>query len=475
MYENVAQKIAQLPPDYKADNLLDSIRDEFVRSEKTIVVLDDDPTGTQTCADVVVLTNWQIGLITNELRNKPAILFILTNSRSLPEREAVALTREIGHNLNEAARQSGRQLIVISRSDSTLRGHFPAEVDALAETLGMTDTVTVLVPAFIEGGRITIDDVHYLIENETLVPVSATPFAADVVFGYQNANLKLWVEEKTKGRVKAADVRSVSLETIRIGGPQQVCELLQTCSPSSVCVVNAVSYRDLEVLVMGLLLAEKSGRQFLYRSSATLVPIRAGLESGRGVVPQKEHLVSGNGSLVVVGSHVSKSTNQLNWLLSNGNHKPIEVNVLDILNHPDPKIQAQAISHQVDEWLLAGNNVVIYTSRHLETGPDQEQSLTINALVSKFLVNIVHDLSVRPKFMVAKGGITASDLATQALSVEKALVLGSIIPGVPVWQLDAGSKFPSLLYVVFPGNVGDETALDVVCGICKNPNPTPPR
>ncbi|MCY7357128.1 MAG: hypothetical protein LH609_06595 [Rudanella sp.] len=463
MYENVTQKMAQLPPDCKADKLLDSIRDEFVRSEKTIVVLDDDPTGTQTCSDVVVLTAWRVNMIVNELRQKPAILFILTNSRSLPEREAVVLTREIGYNLNEAARESGRSIIVISRSDSTLRGHFPAEVDTLAATLGMTDAVTVLVPAFIEGGRVTIDDVHYLIENEVLMPVSETPFAADVVFGYQNANLKQWVEEKTKGCISATDVRSVSLETIRLGGPQQVRDVLEACPPGSVCVVNAVSYRDLEVVVMGLLLAEKSGRQFLYRSSATLVPIRAGLESGRGFVPQKESLVSGNGSLVVVGSHVPKTTSQLNWLLSHGNHKAIEVHVPDILNAPDPETKVQAISRQTDAWLSEGNNVVIYTSRHLETGSDQEHSLAINAVVSTFLVTVVSGLTVRPMFMVAKGGITASDLATKALSVEKALVLGSIIPGVPVWQLDANSKFPGLTYVVFPGNVGDETALEVAC------------
>jgi uncharacterized protein YgbK (DUF1537 family) len=97
-------------------------------------------------------------------------------------------------------------------------------------------------------------------------------------------------------------------------------------------------------------------------------------------------------------------------------------------------------------------------------GPDQDSSLAINAQVSNILVSIVQGLTVRPEFMVAKGGITASDLATKDLSVEKALVLGAVIPGVPVWQLDANSKFPGLLYVVFPGNVGDEMALGVVCG-----------
>jgi len=463
MYVKVDQRMAQLPPAYKAREMLASIREEFIKSEKTIVVLDDDPTGTQTCYDVTVLTSWQVVLIADELKKKPSILFILTNSRSLPEREAVALAREIGTNLREAVSESGRQIVVISRSDSTLRGHFPAEVDALADTLGMTEAVVVLVPAFIEGGRITIDDVHYLIEKDELVPVSDTPFAKDVVFGYRNANLKQWVEEKTKGRFRAADVNAISLETIRLGGPQQVSENLKTCKPGSVCVVNAVTYSDLEVVVMGLLLAEKLGQQFLYRSSATLVPIRAGLESGRPFIPQKERLTSANGALVVVGSHVPKTTSQLTWLLQTGDYKSIEVTVGEVLTSLDNQAQAALMSQQTDAWLSAGANVVIHTSRKLEVGVDAEASLAINALVSDFLVRIVKGLTVRPKFMVAKGGITSSDLAQKALSAQKAFVLGAVIPGVPVWQLDAGSKFPGLLYVVFPGNVGDETALEAVC------------
>jgi uncharacterized protein YgbK (DUF1537 family) len=462
MYENVNRKMEQLPPDYPED-LLASIREEFKQSGKTIVVLDDDPTGTQTCRDVTVLTSWQASLIAGELKKKPSILFILTNSRSLPEREAVTLTQEIGGNLKRAVDESGREIVVISRSDSTLRGHFPAEVDAIAGTLAMNDAVIVLVPAFIEGGRITIDDVHYLIENQELVPVSDSPFAKDVVFGYQHSNLKKWVEEKTGGRVRASDVGSLSLEDIRIGGPTVVGEKLKACPAGTICVVNAVSYRDLEVVVMGLLLAEKSGKTFLYRSSATLVPIRAGMESGKTFTPNPADAVSVNGSLVVVGSHVPKTTDQLNWLLENGNYRAIEVNVGVILNAADSLAQAATISRQTDQWLSAGNNVVIYTSRTLEVGVDSESSLKINGVVSGFLVSILKGLTVRPKFIVAKGGITSSDLATKGLSAEKAFVLGAITPGVPVWQMDSKSKFPGISYVVFPGNVGNQNSLLEVC------------
>lgn len=458
MYTNVNQKMSQLPPEYPQE-MLSSVREEFIKSGKSVVVLDDDPTGTQTCYDVVVLTSWRVALIAEELKKKPSVLFILTNSRSLPESEAVQLAREIGRNLKDAVRESGREIVVISRSDSTLRGHFPAEVDAIAAALDINDAVKVLVPAFIEGGRYTLDDVHYIVEDQELVPVSDTPFARDIVFGYRHADLKMWVEEKTKGKAKASEVISLSLEDIRVGGPQVVSEKLKTCSAGKICIVNAASYRDLEVFVMGVMLAEKSGKKFLYRTSATFVPIRAGMASGKIFIPKIDDMVSSNGSLIVVGSHVPKTTSQLTWLLTQGKYKAIEVNVAEILNLSETSSQAAAIIQQTDQWLASGKDVVIHTSRKLEAGHDPESSLRINALVSDFLVSIMKGLTVRPKFIIAKGGITSSDLASKGLSAEKAKVLGPVIPGVPVWQLDQKSKFPGIAYVVFPGNVGDHTAL----------------
>ncbi len=401
MYLNVNETLAEFDPGYK-EELFDSIRDEFIKSDKTIVVLDDDPTGTQTCHHVTVLTSWNVVLIAEELQKNPSILFILTNSRSLPQQEAVELTSIVCKNLKEAVRISGRQIIVISRSDSTLRGHFPAEVDAIAMEMDMKDAVIVLVPAFIEGGRLTIDDVHYLAENEAPAPVSETAFAKDAVFGYSNANLKSWVEEKTNGRVKASEVSSISLKDIRIGGPGLVADKLNACANGTICIVNAASYRDLEVVVRGLMLAENSGRKFLYRTSATIVPIRAGMQPGKVFVPHKVAIDSINGSLVVVGSHVPKTTSQLNWLLENGNCRPLEIKVSELLKDDNAIENASVLSEQVDQLISTGNNVVIYTSRKLETGHDVESNLKINSIVSGFLVSIMKGLTARPKFFPAQ-------------------------------------------------------------------------
>ena len=224
MYQSVDQVLSQLPPEYQGD-LLPSIREEFLRQEKTVVVFDDDPTGTQTCHDVTVLTSWTIPLLVRELEKKPSILFILTNSRSLTEENAVRLNSEIAGNLNEAVRRTRRKIMVISRSDSTLRGHFPTEVETIANTLQIHG-IWILIPAFIEGGRFTIADVHYLQERGELVPVAETPFARDTAFGYQNSNLRAWILEKSKGKIGSTEIFSCSLDDIRKGGPAAVAKIL---------------------------------------------------------------------------------------------------------------------------------------------------------------------------------------------------------------------------------------------------------
>jgi uncharacterized protein YgbK (DUF1537 family) len=458
----VGEVMRQLPPDY-LENLLPSIRESFLRSNKTLVVLDDDPTGTQTCRDVRVLTAWRPELIDEELRSGPSILFILTNSRSMPEQGAVELAEEVGRNLRAAAASSNREVIVVSRSDSTLRGHFPAEVDAVASALSMERSVRVLVPAFIEGGRFTIGDVHYIVEDDRLIPTSETPFAKDPVFGYVHANLKQWVEEKTQGAVRADEVGSISLEEIRVGGPAVVQARLRSCRAGSVIVANAVTYRDLEVLVLALLRAEEAGASFLYRTSATFVPIRAGLPSGEGYRPPPRK--SSVGGLVIVGSHVPKSTRQLNHLMESGRCHAIEVEVRAVLQ--GTIASAKDLAERVDQLLSDRQDVLLYTSRHQVVGENARHNLHINAQVSAYLVAVTNALTAQPAFLIAKGGITANDLASQALAAERATVLGAVIPGVPVWELGYESKFPGMSYVVFPGNVGNDQSLAEVFSIFK--------
>ncbi|HEY8283550.1 MAG TPA: four-carbon acid sugar kinase family protein [Chloroflexota bacterium] len=456
---------ATLPPEWPLDPL-PAIRAELQARGETMVVLDDDPTGTQTVHGVPVLTHWTQDLLRRELASGPAAIFLLTNSRSLARADAEAINREIGSALAAAGRATGRRCVVISRGDSTLRGHYPAETDALAEGLGTPVDATLLIPAFISGGRYTIGNVHYAAEGTGLVPAARTPFARDPAFGYCNSDLAAWVEEKSEGRIPAATVRSISLETIRGGGPDRVAAALMGLDRGSVCVVNAASERDLTVAALGALRAEAGGKRLLYRTAASFVRARAGL-AARPLLTAADLPMPREGSgLIVVGSYVSSTSSQVAVLRESGRVATIEVAVERLLSSATRAEEIARVAGLADAALRRGEDTAVITSRALMAGNDAADSLTIGRMVSASLVAIVRAIPTRPRYLLAKGGITSSDLATAGLGVTRAMVLGQIVPGVSVWQLGPESRFPNLPYIVFPGNVGlPRTLLDMVIAL----------
>ena len=455
---NLQEMFESLLPEWPTDLLAD-IRKLVRESRRKVVVLDDDPTGTQTVHDVPVLTEWSVEALCAELESELPAFYILTNSRSLSLAEAVALNATVGRNLLEARYRSGREFVVVSRSDSTLRGHFPGEIRALAQALQQQFDAWLIIPFFLEGGRYTIHDVHYVAEGEQLVPAGETEFARDVVFGYHASNLREWVEEKTKGDVRVSDVASISIEDLRLGGPDRVTEQLTALRNGNICIVNAASMRDLQVFVLGLLRAEALGKRFLYRTAASFVQVRAGLAPHPLLQRSAFDLSFGSGGLIVVGSHVPRTTAQIRTLISGSDICSLEVAVEGLLDDKHWQQETKRLAQQAAQLLRSGCNVMLYTSRQLVTGANAEHSLSIGRRVSEGLVSIVRAISARPRYLVAKGGITSSDVATYGLDVKRAMVMGQILPGVPVWRLGPESRFPGLAYVVFPGNVGDAQSL----------------
>lgn len=451
------ETLASLPPEWPEDPMPEIRAAIEERGEKTVVI-DDDPMGTQTVANVSVLTEWPVKSIAEELGNDLRGTFLLTNSRSMPAAEAVAVVSEAGRNVRTAAKQTGKNVVVISRSDSTLRGHYPMEIDALAKVFGQTSAIHIVTPFFLEGGRYTIDDIHYVAEGNELTPAGRTEFAQDSVFGYRSSNVREWVEEKTGGRTPASQVATVSLEDIRIGGPDRVAERLLSLGDVRACFPNAVSMRDIEVFALGVVRAEEHGARFVYRSAASFVQARGGLESRPLLTASYlDSSVDGAG-LIVVGSHVHRSTSQLEHLLNRTDVTPVEIDASRLLNDARTSEIDRAVN-AVEIGLKRDEDVVVFTSRELITGNSTMANMEVGRRVSTGVVEVIARVKTRPRYFIAKGGITSCDLATQALGVKRAMCIGQILPGVPVWKFGPESRYPGLKYVAFPGNTGGQTAL----------------
>ncbi|MGM0622318.1 MAG: four-carbon acid sugar kinase family protein, partial [Bacteroidota bacterium] len=444
----------QLPPEFPG-NLKEINRKEFLERNFSIIVLDDDPTGTQTIFDVPVLTSWNEPEILDELQNATPLFFILTNSRSLISAEADKLAFEIGQNIQAASQKTGRKTIVISRGDSTLRGHYPNEVDALGVGLGVPNASHILIPAFFEGGRHTVNDIHYVREGDELIPAGETPFAQDSTFGYRSSDLKNYVEEKTKGRLQSDEVISVSLDDIRKGGPEKIAEILNALRENQVCIVNAFSQSDLDVFTAGFYQSDKITEPVLFRSAASIIPGLAGLPV-KPPLQKNDFDLSGKGGIVAVGSYVPKTTKQLEYLQKNFQVEYIEIQAKKLLHKNGFHQEIKRVAEKINANLEKDQVVVVYTSRKLIKGKDADESLQIVNKISAGMVEVMRGIKIRPKFFIAKGGITSSDIVTKSFGVKKAKVLGQVIPGVPAWQLNDCKQFPGLVYMPFPGNLGGD-------------------
>ena len=463
--------LADAPDPLVLSDARERIRASHAATGRRIAVLDDDPTGSQTVHDVSVVMVLDAGEYAAALAEPGSTCFIPTNSRSLPEAAAAEVNHTAGQALFELEQRLQAPLDVVSRSDSTLRGHVVAEVRALdaarREVTGRGYDGVLLAPSYFEAGRCTAGDVHWARVAGQLVPAGETEFARDATFGYTSSNLRDFVVEKSGGQIGLDDVHSLSLADIRQGGPDYVRDLLTRVTAGQFVVVNATDYGDLEIVVLGLLEAEAAGHAFLHRTGPSFVRALAGLEPKPPLTTAEiwpEGRPAGHG-LVVVGSHVGLTSRQVDVARTRGRLLEVE---LDVSLLTDPQRRPAHVTDATARITaaLADSDVLLYTTRTLLRGADADTSLGIARTVSTAVTDVVRGtLPARPAWVVAKGGITSHDVAVRGLGIRRATVVGQLFPGlVSVFRpVKAAPEVIGAPYVVFAGNVGAESTLaDVV-------------
>lgn len=434
---------------------------------KKIVVLDDDPTGAQTVHDIYVYTSWSKEAIRSGFNGENSMFFILTNSRGFTEKETIKVHEDIGCSLVEVSKETGKDYVIISRSDSTMRGHYPTETATLKKYIEKKKSKhfdgEIIFPFFEEGGRYTINNIHYVKQGELLIPAAETEFAKDKSFGYRSSHLGEYVEEKTLGKFNKKDCIYISLEDIRNKDIDKIAKQLLEAKDFNKIIINAIDYIDVKIFVLAYISAVNEGKEFMFRSAASLPKILGGVSEHPLLLKGK--LIEGtnsNGGIVIIGSHVKKTTQQFEALRRCKKILIyIEFNQHLVMVENGLKKEAIRVIAEVEKHIKEGKNVVVYTRRDrfdLDTD-DKDKQLKISVEISESFTSIIGRLAIRPNFIIAKGGITSSDIGIRALNVEKALVMGQIKPGIPVWMTGEESKFPNMPYIIFPGNVGERDTL----------------
>ena len=452
------------PIDEEYMNVL--LSEEIAKNPKKIIVLDDDPTGVQTVHDIAVYTHWDKDSIRQGFAEEKHIFFILTNSRAFTEEQTIKAHNEIADVIEEVSKETGIEYIIISRGDSILRGHWPLETEILRDSFekhtGKKVDGEIMCPFFKEGGRLTIDNVHYVRYGDELVSANETEFAKDKTFGYSAETLPGYVEEKTHGRYKASDVVCISLEDIHDMNIDKIESQLMGVTGFNKVVVNAISRKDVKVFCVALYRAMAKGKTFMFRSAAAFVKVFANIKLQPFLT--REQMIfdnSANGGIIVVGSHTNKTSEQLEHLKEIKDIEFIELNANLVKDDEAFQAEFERCLKLEEKYISEGKTVCCYTTRALITADtgNKEDELRLAVKISDAVQNLVGKLNVRPAFVIAKGGITSSDIGVKALGVMRAYVLGQIGPGIPVWQTGKRSKWPGIPYVIFPGNVGEADTL----------------
>ncbi|MBQ1215834.1 MAG: hydroxyacid dehydrogenase [Firmicutes bacterium] len=452
------------------------LQEEVQKNEKKIVVLDDDPTGVQTVHDISVYTGWDLDSIREGFAEEGKLFYILTNSRGLTVAQTTQVHQDIAHRVAEVSRETGKDFILMSRSDSTLRGHYPLEPrllkDIVEEETGVKIDGEVMCPFFKEGGRFTINDVHYVKYGDELVPAGETEFARDKTFGYKASDIKEYIEEKTGSEFKACDVTSISLEDIRALNIDKIVDQLMQVRDFHKIVVNAVDYVDVKIFCVALYRAMAQGKHFMFRTAAAIVKEIGGISS-QPLLTREQMITkeTTNGGVIVVGSHTEKTTRQLEELKKIPGIVSIEFDSDLVLDDVKFAEETRRVRSLIEETIAGGKTAVAYTRRKLLVieNDTKEEALIRSVKISDAVQSLVGELTVEPSFVIAKGGITSSDVGTKALRVRRANVMGQIRPGIPVWQTRSESKFPNTPYVIFPGNVGEDVTLREAAEILMQP------
>lgn len=438
--------------------------------DRVLVAFDDDPTGTQSVRDLPVLTSWEDADLDWALAQDAPAIYVVTNTRSLAPALAAARVREVAERTLAAARRAGKRVTLVARGDSTLRGHHPLETDTIAAVLaeageGPVD-LTVLIPAFPAAGRVTVGGVHYCISGDEAVAVGDSEFAKDATFGFSSSALPAWVEEKTQGRVTADEVVTVPVATLRTASPDEVDRLFAELPEGAVVTPDVASEQDLKAVARAVRAAERAGRRLVLRVGPPFARAYIGQEPAEPLtaaeLPSPDDVPAGRGGLVVVGSHVPTTQRQLAALRDRHPGLPVfEVDVSEVTagasrrrTHLDGIVAAltEALTH---------SDAILQTSRALIRGTDADDSLRIARDVSAAMSEVVNRVvtALRPRFVLAKGGITSSDTARYGLEIRRGQVLGSLFPGlVSVW-LPTGGPADGVPYIVFAGNVGTDRSL----------------
>ena len=446
-----------------------------------VIVIDDDPTGSQTVNNCLLLLKWDYSTLIKGFQSKSNLFFILANTRSLSENDAKLRLVEICNALKKVISKESykEEFIFVSRGDSTLRGHNFLEPKIMNDCLGPFDA-TFHIPAFIEGKRMTIDGDHF-VDN---VPVSQTIFAKDKIFGYKTSNVKQLLFQKCKYQIKFNDIQNLKISELKVLESKEkniVFNKIRNLKENSHVIVDIENYSQLEKFSLSIKKLSKQ-KKFLFRTAASFISSISAVKDNPkepffySIIRRKNREKKFLPGFLVIGSYVELTTMQLKEFLEISDCIPIELDVFEFLrisklksNQDQLVFFKNKLLAQIRSILKQENTPVLFTSRkEVSLAKNDEQVNFYNSL-AHFISELVSDLKNEIGYLVSKGGITSNVILSNGFNANYVYLQGQIITGVSLvtFKLENDENLP---IVTFPGNIGNQDSLVKVWRILENKN-----
>ena len=448
-----------------------------------IIIIDDDPTGSQTVNGCNLIFRWDYETLLKGLKGSSNLLFILANTRSLPEKDVKIRLEEICFSLKEIMNNSlfaEEEFVVISRGDSTLRGHNFIEPFIINELLGPFDA-TFYIPAFIEGKRTTLNGNHF-VDN---IPIHKTIFSKDKIFGFNTSNVKELIYEQSNHKLDFNHIENINIkdfDVLETNQPNTLYMYIENLKNNKKVIVDIMDYYQLDKfseIVKSLLKKKK----FLFRSAASFISSLSNIKQNQknqvyfSQLRRKDNHDKTMKGLIVVGSYIELTTQQLNKVLEISLCKPIEINVLKLYAFYKLEDNLKQIN-SLKKYLL--NSIrqnlsqdfipVLYTSRQIIAPRDNNDLIQFQLFLSAFISEIVSAIKNEIGYLISKGGITTNTIISDGLGADSVYLEGQILPGISLVTFNLCKQKGKLPIVTFPGNIGNDMSLVKVLEILENKN-----
>ena len=439
-----------------------------------IIVFDDDPTGSQSVHDCLLLLNWNYETLLKGLLSNSSLLFILANTRSLSEKEVKKRLQEICSNIYKVSVENKIQnnLLFVSRGDSTLRGHNFLEPDLINQYLGPFDA-TFHIPAFLEGNRITVNGKHFV----NGIPAHQTTFAKDKIFGYKTNDLKKMLREKSRFKIELENI--MNLSCIDQYSSYELKKIIQNLNNNTHVIVDIDKYSQLEKF-SEIIRELFNNKKFLFRTAASFLKSISNTKNNKknnfyySQLRIRNKLNQFLPGLIIIGSYTDISTKQLEKLLELNFFEAVEFDVEKFYrfyvskdNQTEMFKLKKMILKTIRTILKKSLIPVVFTSRKEKVLANNFDQIDLNNSLSFFLAEIVADIKYEIGYLISKGGITSNTILNSSFNIDYVYLEGQICSGISLVKAHLANN-NDLPVITFPGNLGNDYSLREVWQAIEN-------